>query len=132
MEITVRETIKKTILKHLKEKVDAGADYVVTQMFFDNQKYFQFVEAAKKEGIKVEVRPIKVSEIVEAQKNGQLKEIFGSGTAVIVLPIVGFGYENEKYDLPKIENPFSTFLKKKLNDIQYNISDDPFNWRVEA
>ena len=90
------------------------------------------IEVAKKEGIKVEVRPIKVSEIVEAQKNGQLKEIFGSGTAVIVLPIIGFGYENEKYDLPKIENPYSTFLKKKLNDIQYNISNDPFNWRVEA
>ena len=90
------------------------------------------IEVAKKEGIEVEVRPIKVTEIVEAQKNGQLKEIFGSGTAVIVLPIIGFGYENEKYDLPKIENPFSTFLKKKLNDIQYNISDDPFNWRIEA
>ena len=90
------------------------------------------IEVAKKEGIEVEVRPIKVTEIVEAQKNGQLKEIFGSGTAVIVLPIIGFGYENEKYELPKIENPFSTFLKKKLNDIQYNISDDPFNWRIEA
>ena len=90
------------------------------------------IEVAKKEGMKIEVRPIKVSEIIEAQKNGQLKEIFGSGTAVIVLPITGFGYEDKKYDLPKIKNPFSTFLKKKLNDIQYNISDDPFNWRVEA
>ncbi len=90
------------------------------------------IEVAKKEGIKIEVRPIKVSEIIHAQKNGQLKEIFGSGTAVVVLPIIGFGYNDKKYDLPKIENPFSIFLKKKLNDIQYNISDDPFNWRVEA
>lgn len=44
-------------LKRLKEKVDAGADYVVTQMFFDNKKYFEFVDAAKKAGIHVPIIP---------------------------------------------------------------------------
>jgi len=46
-----------TDLKRLKEKVEAGADYVVTQMFFDNSKYFEFVKAAKDAGIHVPIIP---------------------------------------------------------------------------
>lgn len=44
-------------LKKLKQKVAAGADYVVTQMFFDNAKYFEFVEKARAIGINVPIIP---------------------------------------------------------------------------
>jgi methylenetetrahydrofolate reductase (NADPH) len=46
-----------TDLHYLKQKVEAGAEYLVTQMFFDNQKYFDFVKACRAVGIDVPIIP---------------------------------------------------------------------------
>ncbi len=44
-------------LNHLKAKVDAGSDYITTQMFFDNKKYFDFVKNCRDKGIEVPIVP---------------------------------------------------------------------------
>ena len=58
-------------LQYLKAKVDAGAEYITTQMFFNNNSYYSFVEQCRAEGINVPIIPgLKV-----LKKTSQLKTI---------------------------------------------------------
>lgn len=90
------------------------------------------VELAPTIGINVEERPVLVAEIVEAAKNGTLKEIFGAGTAAVVNPIAGFSYQDTYYELPKVENSFAANIKEKLTNIQYKLDEDTFGWTVKV
>lgn len=89
------------------------------------------ITLAEKEGIDMQVRSVLVWELVEAAKNGTLKEIFGAGTAAVVNPIVGFSYKGEYFELPKVENSIALQLKEKLTNIQYKLAEDPFDWTVK-
>ena len=89
------------------------------------------IELAKKENIDVEERIITVDELLESSKAGELREIFGTGTAVVVLPIKAFGYQNKDYDLPEIDDSWSSMLKKKLMNIQYDKSSEYDNWKLK-
>ena len=89
------------------------------------------IELAKFHNIDVLEREITIDEILKEHKSGNLKEIFGSGTAVVVLSIKSFGHRDQLYTLNPEKNSISSFLKQKLNNIQYNISNDFENWKYK-
>jgi methylenetetrahydrofolate reductase (NADPH) len=64
-------------LFYAKQKVDAGAEYLVTQMFFDNQKYYDFVERCKIKGINVPIIP-GIKPITLANQLTALPKIFNT------------------------------------------------------
>lgn len=91
-----------------------------------------FIQLAKRRGIEVKIEPVAVKTVIEAQKNGTLKEVWGVGTAVVTNVFRALGYKGEKLELPtlSLEESFALSLQKDLVDIQTNNAEDPFGWRV--
>lgn len=73
------------------------------------------ITLAKENGWNVEVRPVSVKEVYEAHKNGELKEVFGCGTAVVLNNFEAIGYPEEVLELPKLEeiDAWGPILKNK-------------------
>ena len=90
------------------------------------------IELAQDASITVEVRPVSVKEILAASKTGELKEIFGTGTAAVVVPFKSFGYKGKDYALPTLEDSFAKRCKSTLKDLQYNRSVDSYKWTYEV
>ena len=89
------------------------------------------IQLAQDNNIEVEVRRVSVTEVKEAARKGELKEIFGSGTAAVINPIKGFKHQDETFELPDMEDSYAAFFKEKLLGIQYNKLEDKHNWRVK-
>ncbi|HET8735440.1 MAG TPA: branched-chain amino acid aminotransferase, partial [Pricia sp.] len=82
----------------------------VSDRILDGITRKSILQIAEDEGIATEVRKIKVAEVVDAAKNGSLKEMFGAGTAAVISPITAFGYREVDYDLPEIVNSYASRL----------------------
>ena len=102
----------------------------VSDRILDGVTRKSLLQLAEDMGIQTEVRSIRVAELTEGARSGQLRELFGAGTAAVISPISGFSYENVRFDLPELsDNSFALRLKSRLTDIQYNRAEDPFQWR---
>ena len=84
-------------------------------------------------GVKATERRITLDELLEAAKNGQLREAFGVGTAAVISPIGEFNIRGERY---KVGNGGIGLLSQKiytaLTDIQWGRAEDKFGWTVEV
>ena len=92
----------------------------------------RFIKLAEKNGIEVKVEPVAVDMVIEAHKNGTLKEVWGVGTAVVTTTFQALGYKDQRLELPKLpaEESYALTLQKELVAIQSNKAEDPFGWRV--
>ena len=82
-------------------------------------------------GVEVEERMVTIKEIVEAARNGSLKDAFGAGTAATIAPIAMIGYEDEKFMLPPVEERMlSNKIKKYLGDLKTGRIEDAFGWNL--
>ncbi len=104
----------------------------ISERILDGITRKSLIELAAHLGLAVDVKPVNINELVAAAKNGSLKEIFGAGTAAVVNPIKGFGYKDEYFELPVLNDSIALLLKDKLTKIQRKVEDDIFNWTVKV
>ncbi len=83
-------------------------------------------------GMKVNERRLSIHEVIAAQKNGRLKEAFGSGTAAVISPVGHFAYRGQEYQVADGRTgTISQRLYDEITGIQLGTRPDPFGWVVK-
>jgi branched-chain amino acid aminotransferase len=87
------------------------------------------IKILQKLGVAVEERPITVSELKNLHAQGNLKELFISGTAATLINIEGFAHQGTYFDVMKSGNTeISELLKNTLDQIRHGLADDTYGW----
>ena len=87
------------------------------------------IKLAKELGLEVEERRVTVKEVVEAARNNRLQDAFGTGTAATIAQISSITFEDERFELPPIENrTVSNKIAKSIEDIKRGRVADKFDW----
>jgi branched-chain amino acid aminotransferase len=89
------------------------------------------IKLSKHIGIEVEECTLDINEVIKDIENGNITECFGSGTAVVITPVSAIGYKDKHYKICNSNNiNITQTIYKKLTDIQYGKTEDPFGWTV--
>jgi branched-chain amino acid aminotransferase len=90
------------------------------------------LKLAEEWGMKVEVRPFTVKELIESIENDSLQEAFGVGTAATITNIEVIGYRDKDYTLDMGKATFSKKTLSALNELRYGRSEDKFGWNFKV
>lgn len=91
------------------------------------------IELLKSWGLKVSERRLSIEEVAEAYQNGQLKEVFGTGTAAVISPVGHLKWGDMIMEINNNEiGPISQKLYDAMTDIQWGRAADPFGWVVRV
>lgn len=91
------------------------------------------LELCRSWGLPTQERKVSVDELLQAQREGKLEEVFGTGTAAVISPVGKLRYQDEVMTIGggKI-GPISQKLYDTVTGIQLGTLDDPFGWRVQV
>jgi branched-chain amino acid aminotransferase len=89
------------------------------------------LQLARDQGMQVAERPVTISEVMTAARNGTLREVFGTGTAAVISPVGELAYKDERLRVHDGEvGPLAQRLYDDLSDIQRGRRPDWHGWMV--
>lgn len=89
------------------------------------------IHVLKEKGYVVEERPLSIDEILEADSNGTLQEVFGSGTAAVIANVIEINIKGKIVKLPPVEeHKIAIGIKGEINGIRNGSIPDVHNWII--